>query len=101
MTFELIAGHPALDLVNTLDWRFREQGAEELLKSPGDLLEFAEQSRLPGLRDAVRPNARTLRRCHKLREAIAEIFYARIDGLNPGHASLKTLQQFLRGARLK
>ena len=21
--FQLIAGHPALDLVNTLDWRFR------------------------------------------------------------------------------
>jgi hypothetical protein len=29
--FELIAGHPALDLVNTLDWRFRDNGPEELL----------------------------------------------------------------------
>ncbi len=29
--FELIGGHPALDLVNTLDWRFRESGTEDLL----------------------------------------------------------------------
>jgi hypothetical protein len=28
----LVAGHPALDLVNTLDWRFRKEGAEELLR---------------------------------------------------------------------
>ena len=101
MAFQLIAGHPALDLVNTLDWRFRAEGAEELLKSHDDVLEFAEQSRLPGIRDAARPNARTLKRCHKLREAIAEILYARVDGLNPSHASLKTFQQFIRGARLQ
>ena len=31
--FELIAGNPALDLVNTLDWRFRDEPPpEELLK---------------------------------------------------------------------
>ena len=101
MKFQLIAGHPALDLVNTLDWRFREEGAEELLKSHGDLLEFAEQSRLHGLRHAARPTARTLKRCHKLREAIAEILYARIDGLTPGHALLKTLEQFIHAARLQ
>ena len=44
--FELVAGHPALDLVNTLDWRFRETGPEELLRSYDDLLRFAEQSEL-------------------------------------------------------
>ena len=38
--FELIAGDPALDLVNTLDWRFRESGTEELLTSYGDLIGF-------------------------------------------------------------
>ena len=31
MAFQLVAGHPALDLVNTLDWRFRRTGAAELL----------------------------------------------------------------------
>jgi predicted RNA-binding Zn ribbon-like protein len=97
MAFELIAGHPALDLVNTLDWRFRQEGAEELLKSPDDLLEFAEQSRL----HPARPNARTLQSCHKLRAAIAEILYARIDGRNPDKAALKTLEQLVQAARVQ
>src|SRR5215831_8995515 len=44
--FELVGGHPAIDLVNTLDWRFRENGPEELLASYSDLLRFAEQSDL-------------------------------------------------------
>ena len=43
-SFELIAGNPALDLVNTLDWRFRDSGAEELLAGYEDLLAFAAQS---------------------------------------------------------
>ena len=42
--FQLVAGHPALDLVNTLDWRFRANGAEELLSGYDDLLRFAAQS---------------------------------------------------------
>ena len=42
--FELIAGDPALDLVNTLDWRFRASGTEELLPSYGALVGFCEQS---------------------------------------------------------
>ena len=36
--FQLVAGHPVLDLVNTLDWRFRETGPEELLDGYDDLL---------------------------------------------------------------
>ena len=46
MAFQLVAGHPALDLVNTLDWRFRKSGTEELLKTYDDLLRFTEQSKL-------------------------------------------------------
>src|ERR1700756_2497011 len=43
--FELIAGNPALDMVNTLDWRFRDEPPpEELLKNYGDLAHFAQQS---------------------------------------------------------
>src|ERR1700757_2483422 len=44
--FQLIGGHPAVDFVKTLDWRFREDGPEELLPSYGDLLQFVEQSEL-------------------------------------------------------
>jgi hypothetical protein len=29
--FQLVAGHPVLDFVNTLDWRFRSTGPEELI----------------------------------------------------------------------
>ena len=32
------------DLINTLDWRFRKDGTEELLKDYADLLRFTEQS---------------------------------------------------------
>ena len=46
--FELIGGHPALDLVNTLDWRFRESGPEELMTDYSDLVRFMEQAGLIG-----------------------------------------------------
>ena len=52
--FLLVAGHPALDLINTLDWRFRKDGAEELLKSYGDLVRFTEQSKLLTSRETRR-----------------------------------------------
>src|ERR1700758_1316739 len=94
-SFELIAGHPALDLVNTLDWRFRDVGPEELLESYGDLLYFAEQSGLLDTKQARRLRreadetkaGRVLSATRELREAAAEIFYAELDGRNPGAAS--------------
>ena len=45
--FELIAGNVALDLVNTLDWRFREEPPpEELLRDYDDLAHFMRAVRL-------------------------------------------------------
>jgi N-acyl-D-aspartate/D-glutamate deacylase len=44
--FSLVAGHPALDLVNTLDNRFREAATAELLGNYAALLRFTEQSGL-------------------------------------------------------
>jgi predicted RNA-binding Zn ribbon-like protein len=103
--FELIAGHPALDLVNTLDWRFRESGAADLLKSYDDLLRFTQESgmlkpaQIRQLREA--PGARALQRCIELREAIAEILYAKLDGRSPTPASVKTLERSIKAARLQ
>jgi predicted RNA-binding Zn ribbon-like protein len=100
--FELIGGHPALDLVNTLDWRFRENGTEDLLASYDDLLRFAEQSKVLAkvrFRHSTAAGARTLKRCLELREAIAEIFYARLEGRSPAAASLKTLERSIKEAR--
>ena len=101
--FELIAGHPALDLVNTLDWRFRKEGPEESLKSYDDLLRFAQEcgmlkpAQIRQLRH-VR-GAQVLARCIELREAIAEILYARLDGRSPAAASLRTLERSIQAAR--
>ncbi len=101
MGFQLVAGHPALDLVNTLDWRFRATGAEELLKTYDDLRRFAEESKLlapAGARKLHRSeNEKTLLRCRELREAVADIFY----GDPPSATSRKTLERYFRMARQK
>jgi predicted RNA-binding Zn ribbon-like protein len=101
IAFELIAGHPALDLVNTLDWRFRKEGPEELLKSYDDLLRFSEQSKVVTARlsHSATAGPRTLKRCWELREAIAEILYARLEGRSPSTASLRTLERSIQAAR--
>ena len=101
MAFQLIAGHPALDLVNTLDWRFRAEGPEELLKGYDDLLRFAEQSGILPPKYSAREGSGTLKRCRKLREAIAETSYAIVEGRNPNGPSLETLEHFVRTARLQ
>jgi predicted RNA-binding Zn ribbon-like protein len=104
-TFELIAAHPALDLVNTLDWRFRKDGSEELLKSYDDLLRFTQESgmlkpaQIPQYRQPA--GARVLKRCIELREAIAEILYAGLDGRSPAAASLRTLERSIKAASLQ
>jgi predicted RNA-binding Zn ribbon-like protein len=101
--FELIAGHPALDLVNTLDWRFRKDGSEEFLNSYEDLLRFTRESGVlkPAQIRQSRPaaGARVLKRCIDLREAIAEIIYARLDGRPPSATSLRTLKRSIQEAR--
>jgi len=105
--FELVGGHPALDLVNTLDWRFREGLPEELLESYGDILRFTEQSQLLTPRQArhLLRNAnssaaqRTLASVRDLREAAAEIFYAVVDERSPASAPIKSLGTAFKAAR--
>lgn len=105
--FQLVAGHSALDFINTLDWRFREAGTEELLRSYHDLLRFAEQSNLLPQKQARQllrsvsggRGLRVLESCTELREAIADLFYASIDNRNPAAESLKTLEGQVKAAR--
>src|SRR5580704_12392216 len=101
MDFQLVAGHPALDLVNTLDWRFRPTGTEELLKTYDALLQFTEQSKLltPKKTRELRssPGERTLARARELREALAGIFY----GQGSSAASLRTIERFFKAARAR
>ena len=105
--FELVGGHPLLDLVNTLDWRFREEGSEEFLETYKDLLDFAEQSQLIAPRQtrrmlrAVNESAahRVLASVKELREGAASVFYSLLDGAAPAAATIKTLEKYFRSAR--
>jgi predicted RNA-binding Zn ribbon-like protein len=105
--FHLTGGHAALDLVNTLDWRFREREPDELLASYDDLLGFCEQSGLLAARQArqlrrsTSPNAanRVLREVRETREALAEVFYSQLDGRNPAGAAVRALETFFQEAR--
>lgn len=105
--FQLVAGHPALDLVNTLDWRFREGEPEELLISYSDLVRFAAQSELLTAKEARQlertPGAETdqkksLDAARALREALAIVLYAKIDGRKPAEAQLAQLDRIFKTA---
>ncbi len=86
-TFELVGGHPALDLVNTLDWRFRDSGPEELMTDYGDMVRFAEQSGLMSNAQARRlirntsetKAAQVVAAVRGLREAAAQVLYAALE----------------------
>jgi len=105
--FELIGGHPALDLVNTLDWRFRVNGQEELLAGYDDLLRFAAQSEIltaKQIRHIVRTGkdraaADALVTCRELREAAAEIFYSAVDDRTPEASQIKIVERAFKEAR--
>ncbi len=94
---------------------FRKEGPEELLrpeellKSYDDLLRFTQESGMlkPAQARQFRglsgrsTGERVLKRCIELREAIAEIFYARLDGRRPSAASVRTLERSIKSARLQ
>ena len=104
--YKLSGGHPVLDLVNSLDNRFRADGPQELLPDYAALLAFTAQT---GLIDAGRakrlartapgPSLRALKAARELREALATTLYARIDGKAVGELGLRELErQFRRAA---
>ena len=101
-TFQLLAGHPVLDFVNTLDNRFVATGPDELLLDYADLLTFADQShvldarQVGGLRKTgdSAPARQALRRARDLREALAQVFYEASDtGRKPDPAALRRLER--------
>jgi predicted RNA-binding Zn ribbon-like protein len=104
--FQLVAGHSVLDFVNTLDWRFRPSGPEELLHDYADLLRFCAQSglmtasevRKAGSGDSARKK-RIVSSARKLRECLASILYAIADGQAPRMGDVRTLRAFARTAR--
>ena len=107
-TFQLVAAHPALDFINTLDWRFRESGPEELLQTYNDLIHFTEQSNLLTPTQAQhllrittkRKAAKVLEASIELREAMSQTLYSSLDGHPPAATHLKILERHLQTAPL-
>jgi predicted RNA-binding Zn ribbon-like protein len=104
--FQLVAGHPVLDFVNTLDWRFRASGSEELLNHYADLLRFTGQSglltpfevRKLATGDLVRKK-RILSSTKKFRECLASTLYAIAAGQAPQIEDVRTFSTFARTVR--
>jgi predicted RNA-binding Zn ribbon-like protein len=106
--FDLCGGHPALDLVNSLDNRFRTDGPNEMLVSYADLLRFLEDSgvlsrpQVRALNKTVAPEAaaQALQSAHELREATAAVLYGSLDGQHPRQKDVSVLERyFLDAAR--
>ena len=105
--FDRCAGHPVLDLVNTLDKRFRAEGPIELLPDYEALLRFMEQS---GLLEGAQVRAlaqrisgagaeRVTDSVRELREATASTLYAAAEGSAPLPTDLRKLARHFQSAR--
>jgi predicted RNA-binding Zn ribbon-like protein len=109
--FKLHAGHPALELVNTLDMRFSAQTVD-LIPTYKDLLRLTTQMRLLTAEQARKlartvgeeEGRRVLASTAELREALAKLLYGRIDGTidrtRPSAGQLQILEQHFYAAAL-
>jgi predicted RNA-binding Zn ribbon-like protein len=103
--FQLHAENPALELVNTLDMRFSGK-TEELLPSYADLLRFtvqlgllpAEQARKLGRTVRDQDARRVLTSVVELREALAAVLYAWIDGGKAPAGQVEMLEKHFHAA---
>src|ERR1700733_1266093 len=105
--FKLHAGHPALELVNTLDLRFSAQ-VVDLIPTYKDLLRFAtqlelltaDQARKLGRSVDEKEAQRVLASTVELRETLAAVLYGRIEGGKIPAAQIQVLEQQFHAAAL-
>jgi predicted RNA-binding Zn ribbon-like protein len=105
--FQLFAGHPALELVNTLDLRFSTE-PNDLLPAYADLLRLVtqlrlltpEQARKLGRSVGARDAQRVLLSTRELREALASLLYGRIDGGKIQASQVEKLEKHFHAAGL-
>lgn len=101
--FKLDAGDPVLDFVNTLDDRFSPDGPKELLTFYGDLLRFAQQTKIlsakqaQGLLRAAKTEA-AWQSALELREILARIFYSYLAHQSPSLRDLVRLSEYCKEA---
>ncbi len=108
--FQLVAGHPALDFVNTVDWRWDPRRRKDLLDGFADLVGWARQVEIVTAAEAraltaaatrdPRSASRALQRSRRLREALGRIFEAAGKDARPAPRDLRLLNAFL-GAALR
>lgn len=99
-TFELIGGDVTLDLINTLDHRFRESGPEELLVDFDDLLQFLTQSGVLSASESrslkrsttAAESVKLVSQVRELRELLAHILYPIVNGQKPPPEAVKALE---------
>ena len=105
--FKLFAEHPALELVNTFDLRF-SANPQDLLPTYADLLRFAaqlrllpaEQARKLGRTVGAQDGQRVLASTVELREALASVLYAWVDGGKPADRQVEILEAHFHAAAL-
>ena len=99
--FDLAGGHPALDLVNSLDNRFRADGPNENLIGFDELVRFLRETALvsPDQAQVLKKKAhseaaqRALQAVRELREASATVWYAAVEEKAPPAQALRTLER--------
>jgi predicted RNA-binding Zn ribbon-like protein len=105
--FEMIAGHPALDFVNSIDDRFADGGPVELLTTYDDLLRFVSQAELiterqfrelKKLEPSLVERSKVVAQAVHLREALAAILYAILDHQEPAKAALLDVETIFKDA---
>jgi predicted RNA-binding Zn ribbon-like protein len=105
--FKLHAGHPALELVNTLDFRFSTQTVD-LIPTYKDLLRLttqlqmltADQARKLGRTVGDEEARRVVASTVELREALAKVLYGRIDETRPPAGQIQVLEKQFHAAGL-
>ncbi len=102
-SFQLVAGHVALDFANTLDFRFDPSRTVDLLSSYARFVDFGLQSGLITASQAARLSRQSgntatraaLKSAIELREALEVVFRSVISGKAPAKSSLEVLNSFL------
>ena len=102
IVFQLLAGHVALDFVNTLDNRYSIEGATELLASYDALIAFLVEtnvvsaSQARGLKRQQARRDEAVEEGRRLREALCRIFTSTARAKNPATSDMEVANEFFR-----
>ena len=106
MEFQLVAGNAALDLTNTLDWRYDPAHLVDLIPDYSRFLAFCQQAGVIAPQDArylINHTSgalakRALGRVLDLRETLYALFLCAVRGERPSDRIIKRLNVFLNEA---